>query len=445
METSTCLEDLCEDLIASILCCISLKPRTKLKCVCKSWCSIITRLRQSNPPTTSSGFVGTLHPALLGTETYQATLHTDQDQGKECILENVHAVSYADPILLGSCKGLLLYATDASQPDGMVLGVSNPILKQFITLPLLPYRLAKGFVCASIFFEGSIEHFRVMCNFWDKLNPTTIKCCVFNPEIGEWGEHEARIVNPSVIPKQGLSMGVPYCHLSNGKLYNRKMWWVMLVYNFERQVFKVVQLPNFTEYQYLRMWESDGCLYYCQSTYDRMNIWTYVDDDDDDECTDVNLNWVLKKSIAREELYFPTSEDDEQDNDDDDDDVEEEEEEEEGSGNEDDDDDDDDHDHDHEDEEERGGGGEEVGGNDDEPLQNRMRSIPFPLGFNDDLQILYTRLNEIICSYSFETRRSTEVLIQPPVFNDGSKTLDLQISIVLPYDFENGRKAKLRS
>lgn len=407
MERKICLDDFCEDVVGKILSHVALKPRTRLKLVSKDWCAIITRLRhsKSNPLTTSMCMGTILYPPLSTISDtkifYEATLHIEQNQGKEeCIFQNPHPFNYDNPpLFLGSCNGLLLYIlnwVDVSifyDVQHVFFCVSNPVLKQFLVLPPIPHHT--GFVSASLFFDGSSQqHFKVMCNFWDKSNPATVKCYLFNSETHEWRDYEARIVNPSAILSIGLR-GKLHTFFFKGKLYYRLNVCIMMIYDFETQLFKLLPLETWPVPGFCidGMWESDGCLFYCKSKDEGLDIFTFAGDDDE------KMLW--KRRITREELLGNIEEEGVQVP--------------------------------HNDDQQQYGDGEEV----------EVVEDIHPIMFDDELQILYLRLGRTIYCYSFETGRSTNVRVPCWVFNDGSKTLVLEPNMVFPYNFERGRKAKL--
>ena len=140
LDTRVGFEDLCLELVEKILSQIPLKPRTRLKCVSKTWCDLITYLRHSSSFKSSTSLVyDRRRQDTMG----EAIFIKFEDQGGVTWGQTSLSLSHTfhGGFLLDSCNGLLLYlAIDEERvtKDGEACTkfvVSNTVLNQCLEIP----------------------------------------------------------------------------------------------------------------------------------------------------------------------------------------------------------------------------------------------------------------------------------------------------------------------
>ncbi|CAK9165566.1 unnamed protein product [Ilex paraguariensis] len=305
------LGNLCPDLIESIFSRINIKSITKLKIVSKTWCNVITDLRRSNPPTTTSGLV-----IFLRQINNNPTLHEsifikvqDQSQGQDCTLHASFKHSFST--LIDSCNGLLLYA--GKNGHFWTYHVSSPVLDQHISLP--PAHKTSRPACASLAFDGIHQDwFRVICFFWAEVDimSGTMNCQIFSSQTWEWTEHQARILYSGLLLEDGFVHGQCF---GSGVFSRGRLYWIwslcLLVYDDKREFFKLIRLPKNKStrtrsnvYLSQLLWESEGCIHLCDPVDEGFYIWAFNDDHDDfeHESMDYDLRWRFERVVMVVEL-----------------------------------------------------------------------------------------------------------------------------------------------
>ncbi|KAI8548843.1 hypothetical protein RHMOL_Rhmol07G0305700 [Rhododendron molle] len=299
-------DDLCPDLIDAVLRRAPLLSRTRLKPVSKSWCHLITTLRHSTPPTTSSGLVIFYRQVHDNPTLHQSSLLRIQNS-KTLSVSSTLSLSY--PWLLDSCNGLVLYAKK-NETHGWVYCVYSPVLSQH---RILPHRNKSEILAReSLAFDGSQRgNFKVVCFFFQDIDfkGGKIECQIFSSATGDWREIEAPLINSFLLTQIGFQLGDVWGQsvYRNGKLY-----WVwsrcMLVFDEDQEFFELVELPMSKEtgetkgerkkcFSRMKLWVSEGQIYYCESTEEGYRVWKYCDNDSNDDD-----KWQAKRLIVVEKL-----------------------------------------------------------------------------------------------------------------------------------------------
>lgn len=200
--------------------------------------------------------------------------------------------------LIDSCNGLLLY----SKTDGNFWSyyVSSPFLDQFIELPPAAHDVLKP-AMVSLAFDGpgssSSKNFIVISFFLKEFNASagTMKFKIFSSETGQWREQETRVLNFNLRLKKGFESEQCF----NPAVYwKSRLYWIwsfcMLLYDVKNNFFELIPLPLLTEYQEIispssshmlsqLLWESDGLLHFSQALLQKIKIFTYNGDDQENQ------------------------------------------------------------------------------------------------------------------------------------------------------------------
>ncbi|GMP81361.1 hypothetical protein CsSME_00036102 [Camellia sinensis var. sinensis] len=322
--TTTTMDDLCPELLESILCRLPLISRARSKCVSKTWCSLITSLRHSFPPSTSSGLVIFLTNNIKNepNNLHRTFFIKNQDHSQTFTLQC--STKHNLPWLVDSCNGLLLYAKNDRNHNWSYY-ISSPVLDQFIALP--PRHKPSILARESLAFNGlnsnsnsnskhNHHHFKVICFFFNEVDAESgkINCQTFSAQTGEWREHEAPLNNSNLLLEDGFRRSDCFSPsvYSKGRLY-----WIwslcMLVYDDKREFFKLVGLPksksrrNFIYVLSLQLWESEGRIHYCEPTEEGFRLWIYMDDGDENSYDYDFKNWQAKTTIVLERIRLGLS------------------------------------------------------------------------------------------------------------------------------------------
>lgn len=108
LDTHIGFEDPCRDLVEKIVSYIPLKPRTRMKCVSKTWCGVINHLRHSSSLRSSSALVYMCHNLKHESSnfiTFEEQRGVIYAQSSLSLSHSFHGARLVD-----SCNGLLLYA-----------------------------------------------------------------------------------------------------------------------------------------------------------------------------------------------------------------------------------------------------------------------------------------------------------------------------------------------
>ncbi|KAI8002481.1 F-box protein [Camellia lanceoleosa] len=308
--TTTTMDDLCPELLESILCRLPLISRARSKCVSKTWYSLITSLRHSFPPSTSSGLVIFLTYNIKNepNNLHRTLFFKNQDHSQAFTLQC--STKHNLPWLTDSCNGLLLYAKNDRNHNWSYY-ISSPVLDQFIALPQRhkPSILARESLAFNGLNSNSKYHFKVICFFFNEVDADSgkINCQTFSAQTGEWREHEAPLNNSNLLLEDGFRRSDCFSPsvYSKGRLY-----WIwslcMLVYDDKREFFKLVGLPksksrrNFNYVLSLQLWESEGRIHYCEPIEEGFRLWIYIDDGDENSYDYDFKNWQAKTTIVLE-------------------------------------------------------------------------------------------------------------------------------------------------
>ncbi|KAL7175383.1 hypothetical protein ACSBR2_029060 [Camellia fascicularis] len=315
--TTSTMDDLCPELLDSILCRLPLISRARSKCVSKTWCSLITSLRHSFPPSTSSGLVIFLTNNITNepNNLHRTFFIKNQDHSQAFTLQC--SAKHNLPWLVDSCNGLLLYAKNDRNHNWSYY-ISSPVLDQFIALPQRhkPSILARESLAFNGLNSNSNHHFKVICFFFNEVDAESgkINCQTFSAQTGEWREHEAPLNNSNLLLEDGFRRSDCFSPsvYSKGRLY-----WIwslcMLVYDDKREFFKLVGLPksksrrNFNYVLSLQLWESEGRIHYCEPIEEGFRLWIYIDDGDENSYDYDFKNWQAKTTIVLERIRLGLS------------------------------------------------------------------------------------------------------------------------------------------
>ncbi|XVF73755.1 hypothetical protein PTKIN_Ptkin13bG0007600 [Pterospermum kingtungense] len=302
MEMENKQDLICLDVLELILRKVSLKSRTRFKCVSKAWKSWITYLRQTSPPTATSGLVFASTKPLKN-RPYQLTFLDVKDQCQSCSIHS--CIKHDLPWLIDSCNGLLLLGAK----DGCYLTyhVFSPTKEQRLQLPCAHVSLRAA--SASLAFDGMQPHFKVICQFWEEadIENGIIRYQIFWSKTWEWRECSARIPKSALLLSKNFNSEEWSCP----SLYRKgQVYWIwsvyLLVFDEEKESFELMELPKMAVisiYCAKRLWESEGHLHYCDSNYAGFYIWDYIDNDVRDiDNKDCMSRWRLKHCIRLDEL-----------------------------------------------------------------------------------------------------------------------------------------------
>lgn len=196
-----------------------------MKCVSKTWCDSINRVRHSSSLRSSSALLYMCH----NLKHESSNFITFEDQRGVIHAKSSLSLSHSfhEARLVDSCNGLLLYAMKDKEhftKDEELLRkyvVSNSVLNQNLEIPTGKSFFSYGtYVFAAIAYEISQKHFKVICYSLNKfpVHSKVIECRIFSSETREWTTDEARIFNSTRTNIIGKC-----CHTSlywKGKLYS---------------------------------------------------------------------------------------------------------------------------------------------------------------------------------------------------------------------------------
>ncbi|KAF5195186.1 hypothetical protein FRX31_015227 [Thalictrum thalictroides] len=203
--------------------------------------------------------------------------------------------------------------------------------------------------------SDSQHHFKLVLCYasYVSLYRKSLICWIYSSYTEEWREVKAKLVKSSILTTDYMMFDGDISYLYRKGMVHWICNQYMLVYHFEKNFFKVIELPAIS---IQRMWESEGCLYYAAARSEGgFSIWKSVDDAlYETQFVDENAeaNWQCKHVIEFPSLlprFHVIS-----------------------------------------------------GHNSREALKDTYIEL---LGFDEDLQILYLALPQSILSYSFETRK----------------------------------------
>ncbi|CAL5349272.1 unnamed protein product [Camellia sinensis] len=319
--TTSTMDDLCPELLESILSRLPLISRSRSKCVSKTWCSLITSLRHSLPPSTSSGLAIFLK--------FNNTTNNEPNNLHETFfIKHQHHSQYFTlhgstkhnlPWLIDSCNGLLLYAK-SDRNHNWSYYISSSVLDQFIALP--PRHKPSILARESLAFNGlnsnsnsnskhNHHQFKVICFFFKEVDAESgrINCETFSAQTWECREHEAPLNNSNLL----LEDGFRNCDCFGPSVYSKgRLYWIsnlcMLVYDDEREFFNLVRLPksksrrNSNYVLSLRLWESEGLIHYCEQIEEGFRLWVYIGDGDEYSYDHDFRDWQAKRTIELERI-----------------------------------------------------------------------------------------------------------------------------------------------
>ncbi|KAF5201286.1 hypothetical protein FRX31_009127 [Thalictrum thalictroides] len=292
---------LCEELVEQILSRVHLKQLTRMKCVSKDWCRLISSITKSIPRINPFGLIFTeerhLDPEDMDgdwfglynpTDNYIKLYEVEVRGGKlEYLEKNALFFHFSQGSIEYLCysNGLLL----SSSVDEFISKSIDPILydlrlEKSISLPSIAE------LCSSLLVGMGVaclanRDFKLVCFYFNR-SIDFFKCVIYSSETRVWRKHNPPLTNYSTIDIEHIrwensSDGTCFFH-NAFSFYEGLMYWsafgYLFIYNLQEDFFEIHNLPSMKEgFVDECLWGSEGCLYYARSDKDGFSVWTRVE------------------------------------------------------------------------------------------------------------------------------------------------------------------------
>ncbi|PIA59994.1 hypothetical protein AQUCO_00400701v1 [Aquilegia coerulea] len=280
--------DLCEELLEEIFMRVPLKPLTRMKCISKDWCRLISQIPKV------SDFVFVLIEKLYDEELYECktniSLFGIKNRGGDLEYHEYNALgSTLDGDIDRFCysNGLLLCYDDYLMHTSPF--IYDLILKKPISLHTMRITCAGRAIYMGLAYDGlQTRQFKVVCFFFNE-DLEFLDCTIFSSETGDWKNHQAKVINYSrmdhyflkyIYQRRYSTFFQSECLFHDGLIY-WTLYGYLIAYNLQENFFEFHDLTRKGSFEDTPirdrldecLWVSGGCLHYCYSDKNGLYIW----------------------------------------------------------------------------------------------------------------------------------------------------------------------------
>ncbi|KAF5182479.1 hypothetical protein FRX31_027930 [Thalictrum thalictroides] len=330
------VDELCEELVEEILSRVPLKPLTKMKCVSKDWCRLISQLTKSIPRLNPFGLIWFSEYSICFNyngvygqhRSNLMLLNVQVQEGKLEYHESCSTLLDGNLDSLCYSDGLLLCCESETRTFEPIL--YDLILKQLIHLPPVDEFLPEDVepIGMGLALDDkclTTRHFKLVCFYYSGCLDF-FDCVIYSSETREWKKLRAPVSNYSSINyngETGMVFGYPsnielffqsHCLYHEGLIY----WTVhgyLVVYHPKDNFFEIHDLPMKKYWDMDEcLWMSNGCLHYSCIDWEFLSVWNCVkgvEIDSNDEYHQNENNrmntgwWMLKHKVDIKTLKVP--------------------------------------------------------------------------------------------------------------------------------------------